>query len=488
MSLSGPEALRSIEEALRDIRREEDDVTRRLARSAERLTKIRESEGELFRKLAAVRLDPATQAELSGLLGQAEMKARDTLRQHAESLAGTESELKALDKAISALGAERAVKLGEVTRRQEELKAISTRIAGTLAQDAQYQAKRKAAADLARIAREAIAKTNQADLDREAKGRPYRDDPLFSYLWEIGYGTRNYATNPLFAWLDGKVARMIGFDGARRNFVMLNEIPLRLREYAERQAESAANAQAEVDAHFDAAIDAAGGAPIRAALKAAEAEIAEIDARIVATEDDRDDKAKAQRDLAQGSDPAFASAIAALGEALGREDIQRLVNEARQTRTAQDDTLIAQIDGFRQRGLEEESDARDLRERLRTLAARRRELEDIQYEFKKSRYDDPRSTFKDNGLVGDLLTEFLRGAITAAVYWETWQRSQNWTPGPGSRPGPWGDGGFSWPDNSIGGGSGGKWGRPPSPGGFSRPRTGTQGTRRHGTFKTGGGF
>ena len=64
MALSGPEALHSLDEALRDIRREEDEIAKRLARSAELVTKMRATEGELFRQLAKVRLDPATQAEL----------------------------------------------------------------------------------------------------------------------------------------------------------------------------------------------------------------------------------------------------------------------------------------------------------------------------------------------------------------------------------------------------------------------------------------
>ena len=46
MSLTGPEALRSLDEALRDIRREEDEIAKRLARSAELMTKLREQEGE----------------------------------------------------------------------------------------------------------------------------------------------------------------------------------------------------------------------------------------------------------------------------------------------------------------------------------------------------------------------------------------------------------------------------------------------------------
>ena len=72
MSLSGPEALRSLDEALRDIRREEDEIAKRLARSAEMITKMREQEGELLSQLAQVRLDPATQKELAGQISGVE--------------------------------------------------------------------------------------------------------------------------------------------------------------------------------------------------------------------------------------------------------------------------------------------------------------------------------------------------------------------------------------------------------------------------------
>src|SRR3546814_15055003 len=84
MSLSGPEALHSLDEALRDIRREEDEIDKRLARSGELVAKIRETETGLLRQLAAIRLDPATQEELSGRLRQAERRAREMFKPHAQ--------------------------------------------------------------------------------------------------------------------------------------------------------------------------------------------------------------------------------------------------------------------------------------------------------------------------------------------------------------------------------------------------------------------
>jgi hypothetical protein len=519
MSLSGPEALKSMDDALRDIRREEDEIAKRLARSAELVTKFRESESELFRQLAGVRLDPVTQQELGERLSQAELKARNMLDRHGSELSAVEDGLKQLDRQIAGLATERGEQTLAIATAETELKAIADRVSAETARDPVYSQKRQAAEELAAVASQSMAKTTQAETDREQKGKPYRDDPLFMYLWERGFGTRNYRQNNLIQTLDSWVARLVGFPEARVNFAMLNEIPMRLREHAERQEQIAEAAEAEVVDLEKAAVDAGGGKPARLKREAAQARIAEIDEQMVALEDQRDEQLKAQRDLAQGSDPAFSAAVNGLAEALGREDIKSLLAQARATQTGQDDTIVKQIDEVRQRAAEEDAESREQRNRLKTLAARRRELEDIQYEFKKQGFDNAGSRFGDDKLVGDLLNDFLRGGITAADYWGQWQRSQSWTqrqPRPGSSE-PWGNspgaspggssGGFQWPDSSFGGGGtpsrrqgggfGGGWGKLPSGGGgFSRPRQGPSpggfrtggGGNKGGGFKTGGGF
>ena len=517
MSIRGPEALASLDEAMRDIRREEEDISKRLARSAEKVGKIKETEAELFRQLAQLRLDPAVQGELDGRISAAESKARDLLKAHAKDLSKAESAIAELDATLARLTMERAEALKIFEGHQTELKALAAKLGASIAKDPAFAAKRDQASELAEIAAQSMRKTEQAEADREQKGKPYRDDPLFMYLWEAGYGTASYRANNFTRYLDGLVANLVGFHKARPNFAMLNEIPLRLREHAERQIENANAAQAEVDALETAAIDNAGGKPMREAMEAAQQKIDALDAEIVAAEDQRDEAAKTLGGLSQGGNPAFEGALTELATALGREDIQTLLAEARLTRTGQDDTIVAQIDDARARAREEEGETRELNERLKTLAARRRELEDIQWELKKQRFDDPRSTFREDKLVGDLLNDFLRGGISAASYWDQWRRSQNWSAGTSDWGGgvglpdngrqransPWpeaGGGTFNWPDTSFGGGGkskgrgssggfGGGWGGGSgSGGGFSRPRTGSQGTRKHSGFKTGGGF
>lgn len=508
MSIGGPQALASLEEAMRDIRREEDDISRRLARSTERIAKIKESEAELFRQLAHLRLDPSIQGELDGRISGAEAKARETLKAHSKALDQAQKAIEKLEAERAELNERRKAAIARLDEEEKALEALLAQVGEGLKSDPEYAAKRKAAQELAEVAAQSLEKTTLAEADREEKGKPYRDDPLFMYLWNAGYGTSAYRANNLVRYLDGLVAELIGYHKARPNFAMLNDIPLRLREHAERQEANAKAAEAELADFANATADRMGAKPLREARARAEAEVEAIDAAILAVEDKRDEEAEKLRQLADGHDPALESAASMLAAALEQEDIQTLLAEARLTRTGQDDTIVAQIDEARARRREEEEESRDLRERSKTLAARRRELEDIQWEFKKQRFDDPRSSFGEDRLVGDLLNDFLRGGISAASYWEQWQRSQNWARGSewgsgstrrGSSPSPWPErgGGFEWPDTSFGGrspgktknkgGFGGGWSGG-SGGGFSRPRSGSSGTRKHSGFKTGGGF
>ena len=501
---------------MRDIRREEDELSKRVARTAERLSKTREQEAELFRQLARLRLDPAIQAELDDQISGAEARARDMLKAHAKDVSKAEKAISALDASRSALAEQRAAALKVLEEQQDRLAALTAEQTARLATDPAFSAQRAETEELDRIAEQSLRKTEQAEADREVKGRPYREDRLFMYLWEAGYGTSSYKAGNLTRYLDGLVADLVGYAKARPNYAMLNEIPLRLREHAERQEANVAAAEARLAQMEIAAVDAAGGKPIREAVARAQAEIEKLDREITAIEDQRDAAADQLQALAEGRDPAFEGAANDLAAALGREDIQTLLSEARKTRTAQDDTIVAQIDDARARMREEEEESREQKERLKTLAARRRELEDIQWEFKKQRFDDPGSSFREDRLVGDLLNDFLRGGISAASYWDQWRKSQNWAPGSewgagykptrrsgGNSPWPPSGGGFQWPDGSFGGsgsnkskskggfggGFGGGWGGGGSSGGgFSRPRTGSSGTRKTGGFKTGGGF
>ncbi len=495
--LTGPQALGALHEALDEVRQEERDIADRLSRASEKAARLRETEAGHFRALAEERLSGAERQAVTKRLGGAEDRAREMIAQHNADLGAAQKRLKELDAELGELSALRQSETESLDKAQAELAELSKSVMAELEADEAFAKRRQQAERLFEVAKRAVEKIEQAEADREEKGRPYRSDPLFMYLWERGYGTKAYRANTLIRALDGWVARIVDFYRARPNFAMLNEIPMRLREHAERLQAGAEAASDKLEELEIEAIDKAGGKKTREAIAAAQAKIDAIDDDMVAAEDERDEQARDQRQLADGSDPAFRDAVQILADSLAHEEIGALLAAAQATETGRDDTIVAQIEQTRRQIAEDETEVREDRDRLKLLATRRRELEDIEWEFKKQRFDDPRSTFDKDDLAGNTLEEFLRGAITAATYWGLWRASQGWnqsTRRAGGRVGlprepfrgvVWRTkdrakpvSGFPW--GAVAGAVMGA--------ALSRPRGGSRGTRKHGGFKTRGGF
>jgi hypothetical protein len=121
---------------------------------------------------------------------------------------------------------------------------------------------------------------------------------------------------------------------------------------------------------------------------------------------------------------------------------------------------MTQLDDLAQRMKDETAEVEEYAEHLQVLAARRRDLEDIQYEIRQRGFDNPHARFSDDWLVQDGLNEFVRGTLSASGYWDRWRQGQSWT-APGY------------------GGPGGGWGRLPSPSSgkrLARPRASRSGT------------
>lgn len=485
--VSGPEALRSLDRALDDIRRDEKQMTRLSADATARVSRLREIEAEQFIALAELRLDPARKTEITGDISRAEKQARSILEKHESQFNDIAERLDSIDQEIKSI-VEKRQKAQEVYEKAEaELDALSGEVFKTLKTDEKYQAQLTKANEAKSVAEHALKKTEVAEADREEKGKPYREDPLFMYLWESGYGTSSYSSNNLVRFFDKMIADMVRYHDAKPNFAILNEIPMRLREHAEHLLEDADKEHAKLKKLEDKAFDAAGGKSYRVNSEKAEKEIAAIDEAQVRLEDERDELARNHSKLADGGDTAYHEAVETLTDGLQRETISELYEQARQTSSREDDLIIRKIDAVREEIVEQETDLAEAKGRLKTLAARRRELEDIEWEFKKSNFDDPRMKFDDD-LIEDVLEEFLKGAITAAGYWGQWQaaqkgmnygsRSKNKTTR--SKSGPWSKGNLDF----------GSFGSPSSD--FSRPRgssrRGSKGSRKHGNFKTGGKF
>ncbi len=286
------------------------------------------------------------------------------------------------------------------------------------------------------MADEAEKKTRVAEEDREAKRKPYEADPLFMYLWNEKFGTADYKAGYVARFFDRMIAKKIRWPDARANYAMLNEIPQRLREHAERcraavDREQANLARAEADALKEVGaadlVRQGGIGPCRARRG-------------------RDGAGRRPRCAGRfreparrppAADPAYEQAIQMLADADSRQDVRELFEEAARTATREDERIVRQIETAETKLARAEEEIAHIRAQVRDLARRRADIERERDHFRQRGYDSPYSSFGNEAVIGQVLGGLLEGLVKGAILRDTLkdgyrQRDHGWGGGSGN--------------------------------------------------------
>ncbi|WP_165943412.1 coiled-coil domain-containing protein [Roseicella aquatilis] len=487
--LNGFQLLDTVDDRLRQAEQEAQAAEAEMAGLEQRRVAVRAAQAEALRGLARIRARMLGDGGAAlDRLDSVEQEVRGLLEARREAAAGAEAVLRERQAALAAAQEERdrraAALRAEETRQEQALAAARQRAEG----DAEAQRLRAVAEEAARIARHAEEKAALAAQDLASKGRPYMDDALFAYLWRRGFGTAAYRAGPLTRMIDRWVARVAGYDAARRSYALLEELPASLAAHAARMREKAAAQEAALAARLRSLAGLADEDALPAAREALDMAEAALHAAAQAAEE-------ARAALAGREDGALREAVARLEGALSAESLQSLRAAALRTPTREDDEVVARLESAAAEAARLDqalARARDTAQRARAQAG---QMMQVREEMRTRGYRRDNWDFNQGALVGALVGEFLRGVLSRDGFWDRMERhrvprsnpwdSSPWGGGTGGG-GPWGDGG-GW-----GGGSGGPWSAPDS-GGFGGGgfRTGGGfggGGGSGGGFKTGGGF
>jgi hypothetical protein len=472
--ISASEAMASIERAIQGLRRDEDRLTTMLASSTAEADRLRAEQAECFKALARLKLDALSRDAVVGELDAAEKRALAALERRRGSLDTIARRRKELADRVDERASDRADRAKERDRAVAAVEDLVEQVQGEIARDPGWTAKSAAVAAAEEMAAQAEEKARQAESDREQKRVPYEGDMLFMYLWQRGYGTSGYRAGGLTRYLDGKVAALIGYEAARPNYYMLNEIPLRLREHAERQKAAVADAEAALEGVERKALEAAGVVPLERAVEAAETALAEADAAVEAARSDLATlDAEARAALDDGADPAIRGAVDELAAAIARDDLRTLYAEAMRTADPDDEKIVQSLQGIERDLVRATAQAEEVRKAAVDLANKRVELERSRETFRGRGYDQPWGEFANEGLIAGVIEGIIRGAMSSRnlddVFGEGYRQRR-----PRGRESF--GGGLRLPNFPGGGGRSGG-------GGF---RTG--GGSGGGGFRTGGGF
>lgn len=447
--ISGREAWHTIDQSVRQAQAEAAAIDREIAALTERRLRLHEMEGEAARELAMFRLKQPAEGGLAAALSAVERRARDLLARRAEAVRALDERIAECEAEGARLAEDREARMGEIEALRAAYLAAEEAAMARLGGTADYQEQARRAEAAARMAAHAGEKARFAAEDRENKGRPYQRDPLFMYLWQRGYGTSAYDGGALTRLFDRRVARLIGFDKARANYAMLQEIPRRLQAHAERE-EAQARAEAQkLDDMEAAALRDSEAAAAAARLAGAEKALAELDAKIAGVEQRTDELSDRRAELTSGEDAETKAAISDLAARLQSAEIRELRKEARLTPLPDDDEIVERI-AAAEADLEAlERELAQARERQLEQRRRLRELERIRREYRRASHDVDSWDFGDANMLSVLIFQLLAGILTRDDFWGQMNRRRGRTIGglPGGRPGgfpgrPRGRGGF----------------------------------------------
>jgi hypothetical protein len=462
--ISGRQALAQIEQFIEKARQQEAQFERAYATATEEVGRLRIERTERFRELARLKLDAIRQDQVVGELDAAERQAMNVLTSRQEALRQLTERRRQAEERVRQAEAGRQAALDALERALGNVETVRKNVEAKVSLNADWVTARAQVGELTGQAQQAEKKAVQAEVDRSEKGRPYEEDPLFMYLWKRKFGAAAYRANPFTRTMDRLVARVVGYDRARANYTLLNEIPERLREHSRRLIADLRDARDRLTAHERKALVDAGIEAVEAAAAKARDAVADADGRLAEA---REALATLDRtydaSVLEGEAP-YREAIEVLAAADQRENLNQLYQEALRTPTPRDEEIVRRVQATDDMINQALRKAVDAHQRLKEVAQRRAMIEREWEELRHQGYDTPYGTFGNEAALGNVLGGVLTGAIGGAILGQVLRGGFH------HGPSPW--------DSGFGGGL-------PIPplDGF-----GTGGSIGGGGFRTGGSF
>jgi len=475
--ISGRDALGFIDESLHQERGRIDTAEVRITDISRQLLALQESRLEDYRELARLRVDMIAAGKMLSSIDALELQVAAALQVRESARAELDKHIATMEDERSALEAQREARRKTLEKAAETLDVAEAATQARLDAEPDYRAQEQRTRDAEAIARHAEDKAVQSEQEKNEKGQSYRDDPLFMYLWKREYGMPQYRAWPLTRWLDSKVAHLIRFEDARANYARLQEIPLRLREHADRKKRDAEAAFALLRELDEKAREQDGVVALEQARDNEQAELETIDTRIQETAERHQQLMQRKEAFAAGADEHYRKAVEYVASELRRDDIRELRRDALATPFPDDDMIVNRMFEHEQQAEQLEASLGELKKALRQQHEKVQELESLRTDFRRRRYDQPGYGFSDGTLITAMLSSFLNGMLDRDGLWRVLEQQQRYRP---QRTDPtFGSGGFGrgtvWGGRrgGFGGGRGGGFGR---------------GGGGGGGFRTGGGF
>jgi len=422
--ISGHQTLTTLDQGLQRLRKHMESLEDRLEQTGNHLLALRRQESELYRQLAELRTETLQAGNLQQALSEAERHATELLAKRKEAMHRLATRSREIRDQQTELEQARQMQSGKTLEAAGALQARLDEIHAGLREQSSYQEQQTITQNAVNTLAASEEKTRRAEEEYRNKGKPYRDDRLFMYLWNVRYGTPDYRANAITQFFDYLLARHIRYEAARQNYTMLSNIPEKLREHT-LQVKTRAEAEMQKLSAMEQAAEKTGGVEaLETALAQEKTKLEKFDAEIEEKEREYAELLAEHEIYAAGEDDYLKRAIDRLAENFRTEPIPKLRREAADTVGYEDDSVVSELAELRHRKTALEQELAENRRIHQQSRLRLHDMEALRRRFKQYDFDASNSRFSDDTPLENHVDDFLRGLITADRLWNLLQHSQ----------------------------------------------------------------
>ncbi|MEL7110807.1 MAG: hypothetical protein AAGL99_16210 [Pseudomonadota bacterium] len=408
--ISGRDALDHLDRRLGRLRTRLNDAIQAADGIDGRLAEIQTHRVGALQRLADMRLDVIQQADFEDL-DRLHRQALELLQSHAAYIEDERQSIEAASDEITQLEAKRADLAKQHEVLEAEIEAKLADIETRLKEDDAYRGLVQSFEDADAIADRADQKLAVAIDEREEKSEAYLSDPLFSYLWERGFGTTEYKGGGLFKMLDGWVAKLCKYDGARPNYARLNDITDWLGDHAKDTRNAAEFAKTTLEIAERDAIEAAGIPSDEKRAEDIRADIAAVDGDMVSAETRHSVLTEQHAKTLIGEEGPAKQARKVLERGLQNMSIPDLRQLAAETITLDDDEIVDDLVELRTEEMSLELETERVSDAPTRLGEELGAFEALRRRFKESRFDSDSALIKI-ALFDDALESLASGRMS----------------------------------------------------------------------------
>lgn len=419
--MSGPDAMNQLDRRMRRLRNRLNDAIDTAEGIDGRLAEIQTQRVGTLQRLADIRLDAIAEGEIE-TLDQLHQKAKELLTSHSEYVERERASIEQASNDISQLEAARADLSDQQQQIEEDIESTLAEVESKLKNQKAYTQQVEAFEAAEAIADRAKEKLAVAIQEREEKSEAYRSDPLFSYLWDRGFGTTAYKVGGVFRMLDHWVARLCKYDDARPNFARLNDLTDWLGDHEEATQKASEAAQAALERLEQEAIERAGVQALETKAASLRDQITETDAQIDSAEARHTELSEQHAKTLLGDEGPAKQARRLLEGSLQRMKIPDLRLLAAETVSFDDDEIVDDLVALRTEEMSLELEAERIAAAPKRLSEELESFEELRRRVKSARLDSQNARVRTTSF-DDALESLAAGRSSASAAFRQIQRS-----------------------------------------------------------------